>query len=55
MTLADIEADECFISMMKAILPEQMTNELAQQEANADHFTEQQEMMMGGASWNFQG
>lgn len=55
MTLSDIDSEECFISMMKAILPDYMTDELAQQEANADHFTEQQEMMMGGASWNLNG
>lgn len=48
MTLADIDSEERFISMMKAILPDHMTDLLAQQEANADHFTEQQEMLMGG-------
>lgn len=48
MTLSDIDSEECFISMMKGMLPDCMTAELAQQEANADHYTEQQEMMMGG-------
>ncbi|MCU5775074.1 hypothetical protein N5923_23550 [Erwiniaceae bacterium BAC15a-03b] len=47
MTLEDTEADACFISLMAAVI-EPMTFELAQQEANADHRTEQQDMMMGG-------
>lgn len=41
-------ADEFFIAMMTPIVEPIMTNLLAQQEANADHRTEQQEMMMGG-------
>lgn len=44
------EADEFFITIVEPI----MTDLLAQQEANADHRTEQQEMMMGGTSWNYQ-
>ncbi|WP_342753776.1 hypothetical protein AAGQ96_13015 [Pantoea sp. MBD-2R] len=40
--------DEYFINMMKAILPDEMTQEMAQQEANADHRTERQQQMMGG-------
>jgi hypothetical protein len=50
MMISDIDSEECFISMMKVILPDHMTAELAQQEANADHYTEQQEMMMGGSN-----
>ena len=46
MTLEDIDAGECFISMMSAII-EPMTFELAQQEANADYRTEQQAERMG--------
>ncbi|NNS07291.1 hypothetical protein [Erwinia sp. JH02] len=41
-------ADEFFISMMTPIIEPVMNDLLAQQEANADHRTEQQEMMMGG-------
>ena len=41
-------ADEFFIAMMAPIVEPIMTDLLAQQEANADHRTEQQEMMMGG-------
>lgn len=40
-------ADDFFIALMRPIVEPLMTPELAQQEANADHFTEQQEMMMG--------
>jgi len=40
--------DELFISTMTQRIEPEMSDLLAQQEANADHRTEQQEMMMGG-------
>lgn len=45
--------DEFFIAMMAPIVEPLMTDLLAQQEANADYRTEQQEMMTGGLPWNY--
>lgn len=42
-----------FIEEEAATVESLMTEEISQLEAIADHFTEQQEMMMGGASWNY--
>lgn len=40
--------DELFIATMRQCMEPEMNDLLAQQEANADYRTEQQEIMMGG-------
>lgn len=46
-------ADEFFIAMMTPIIEPVMTDLLAQQEANADHRTEQQEITWNEFAGNF--
>lgn len=39
--------DDAFVRLMKDVIAEPMTDDLAQQEAIADYRSEQQAMMMG--------
>lgn len=55
MSAAERWDEDAFVRLMKDVIPEQpMTNELAAQEAIADHRSEQQEMRMEGALWERQ-
>jgi hypothetical protein len=49
-----LDDDDLFITHMLSEIEPEMTDELAAQEAIAEHRTEMQQQRMRGASWNYQ-